>query len=331
MKRIKEEPTLITSLPYDCYSEIMLFLDDFNDVISFRLTCREFNTFCCLKNVYKGTDNALLEFGECMSSVECKAAKNLIKAHELGLLKRISIYCKKFIDGGHLNKLFRLKSLKIQDCLHSPLQINRLFENLEEFECRHSSTLSDDVLACIKNVKRLDISHCRNIVGTHLHQLKRIEYIGLCGNSKIQFNKLIQLNKIRILELSECDLKDYHIDLMDHFKALESLGISDNPELTGRNFHVIKNIKSLNISYCNNLWDKCLFVFKKLITLIMFECPTIVDDSLKYLENLKCLKLSGGNITNKGLGPLKNLEELQGFFCTSISIKQLKIKKTIFF
>lgn len=332
MKRLKTEFKGLENLPFDVLSEILLFIDDFNDIISFRLTCREFEIFCRSPDQYKGTDNAKIWLSGCYNCSDCRAVKNLVKQQEFGIINNIVISCTKFLDGGHLNKLNKVRKIKISEfCTGEQLVLHELLHGLIDFDAQFNDLIDDTIFSKIPNVRSLNISNSLNINGTGLKELKHVRLLNISGNEIIEPIHYFSYTKLTTLILEDCNIDDEYVEQLGNFKTLRSLDISVNWEVTGATFSSIKHIKNLDVSDCVNIAQGSLSCLTNLECLNIHGCPNLGDESLKGLKNLKMLILNTRNFTADGFKALKSLHviEVISHSMFSPSVEKYLIKRDI--
>lgn len=105
--------------------------------------------------------------------------------------------------------------------------------------------------------------------------------------------------------------------------------ITVHTPLNDKNIHFIRQdniITSLSIYKCNT---KNISILRNLTKLTILSSPTLCDDHLKQLPNLKYLECSSTKITDKGLSYVTSLEHLLLKYNNNITDNGLKYLKKI--
>lgn len=119
-----------------------------------------------------------------------------------------------------------------------------------------------------------------------LDKLENIYFLDIAFNDINDISFLSNIN-IKKLNLSKC----IHINNLPKFKCLEEINLSNCPRLFFNNdvLSLLKNVKIINLSYCNNLSDDLdLSILENVIDLNISSCTKLKSDitCLKKLEKL---------------------------------------------
>lgn len=269
MKHFKISCCSADELPFDCWTEILLFIDDFNDIISFRLTCKYFNNLCTSKGGYKGTDNAKLMIKKCLNPCTCSCSKNIIKNHNFGLLKNIEVSYKDIIKKEWINKLVNIKNLKLSP--NYTWKSNRLIKRLMVFD----------------KLSVLEIPSCDldNDDVKLLEKFKLLHTLNISFNAKITGSTFNSIKQVKSLDISFlCKVPSKNLTFFSDLHSLTIVGCTQLEDIALKN---LKGLKFLNMSFCSNITDKGLLYLKNLEKIIAWWCSSITEDGLLQLGKIK--------------------------------------------
>ena len=161
-------------------------------------------------------------------------------------------------------------------------------------------------------LRMLYLSCCEGKITEHLYDLKNLE-------------------TFRVIDISP-DLYD-HSDIrkLTKLKDFEFVRYFTGPNMSNNDLASLVNLRSLCLHNHDLITPDVFVNFKNLRSLEIGYCENITDVALKYVPKLKKLTIYGNSITDKGLSYVTDLEYLyisSGNIITDVGIeKLLRLKK----
>lgn len=201
--------------------------------------------------------------------------------------------------------------------------LNAIFKMLTKLESLHihETNICIDSMKYLTGLKYLS---CDKLTNCHLTCLKNLKNILLMGNEKITIDGLKLLPKLTILTiLNNSKIFDEDFSQLN----LKSLRLYHNKNITENAFKHLRNLMSLDLTYCN-ITDKALKNLEKLNYLKLSHCKYITIEGIQNLKYLKKLKLLGNIIPNDELFKLSKLPclktlSINRLTCTTEDLKLL--------
>lgn len=264
----------------DIYNYVILFLDNINDIISWKLVCksnyeREVTANFIVLKFYKNIKTPMMKLSNPFYS---------------------NIQIKKF--GHYIHTLYA-------DRLMENIHFKYMY-NIVELHCKYAK-LTDVVFKYLPNLKKLYCDHCNEFTDLGLLNT-RLEVLD-CGYWNSLFTDVGLLNLQHTLMQLYCR---YNVNFTDEslkkLLKLEILYVNNNTNFTDKSLLNLRNIHTLYCGKNNNFTDYGFINLKKLTVLSCDRNTNITDNALQFIPNVKVLfTYSNNNISNEGLKYLPNL------------------------
>lgn len=121
--------------------------------------------------------------------------------------------------------------------------------------------ITDNALQYLTQVKRIDLSHCKNITHNGLPLLTNAVYLNLQGSAVIPTQLPLALKRLILshVRIQDTQLQDY--------SQLTRLSLTECHHITGSGFSDLKNLTDLELLYCHNVEPRHLVSFPSLESL----------------------------------------------------------------
>ncbi|CAI0554509.1 unnamed protein product [Linum tenue] len=189
-----------------------------------------------------------------------------------------------------------------------------------------SSLVNLPDLSALRNLKRLDLTHCESLIDlpTGFERLESLRQLVMCDCYSItKLPDLSGLNNLEELNLEECTglVEVKGMEGLESLTQLRLFGcclITEMPDLSGLN-----NLEILDLSYCEGLTEvKGVEGLGSLTMLFMFDCSSVKKlGNLSGLRKLKELQIEGCTKLTKVSG----IEELDGLLILGMD-KRMRLK-----
>lgn len=154
--------------------------------------------------------------------------------------------------------------------------------------------------------------------------LENVENLKIGCDTEITDEEIKILKKIKKIDIHRCYKITENIFDYSPIQKLEKINILDLNFPTNI-FMKLKNLKSLNISFCRNILNFEMFTnLQNLEELIISGCKFETEDIFYNLTKLKKLIISNTDITDKTFEYLDNLEEVDISKCYNITDKSFE-------
>ena len=240
-----------------------------------------------------------------------------------------------------IKSITNCRTIKLSSCRSFPIKnLGFLVDlvNLENLAIGFATALRDTDIACLTNLKKLDLSST-NITGMYFAFLKKLEELNLVCAENITDENLGTLTNLKKLRI------DYVTITGSSFVSLinlETINIDRCTTITNENYSFLINLrkcrfgcflhpdrinslkfltnpKKLAITSCENLTNGHLNSFTKLQKLVLWNCYNI-NDALSPLINLHALCLTHCyDIVDAALNFLVHLQKLKLCDCPTIT------------
>jgi len=279
----------------EIWDHILFFIDDIMLLKSLSLVCTYFNYLT--KNKLWKSIRLHKAYGiEVLSHLPIQELdlrhsgcldSHLAAISKMSNLRKIDISGNNEItDEGitHLVQLPCLKSLAISYCSKITSDGLRLVSNLAIQSLEIRSICQDSHLTSIANIKslhHLDLSHCYNIRGGGLLELKSIPNLKSLILSGIDMTwyslglqSIIKLH-IQELDLQCCNCQDEHLNLISTMKCLEKLILYGNQKITDKGLSslaTLPQLRYLDVGRCPEVTSAGIAQLETVNPAITFAC-----------------------------------------------------------
>jgi hypothetical protein len=176
---------------------------------------------------------------------------------------------------------------------------------------KHLSTensLTNRSISRFTQLTSLDLTENEYITDDAISLLKNLQTLCLFDNELITDQGILGLNSLTNLELCQTKkITDYGLGYLTN---LETLDLNNNDVVRGGTLLLLTKLTSLNLKYNSIIEDETLRGLTQLTELDLTSNKVISDFGLFPLTSLRKLSISDSDITDEGLGGMKNLKFL---------------------
>ncbi|KAL9656122.1 hypothetical protein ABK040_007740 [Willaertia magna] len=249
------------------------------------------------------------------------------------LVKELSIYCNKSVNGYHLLPMRRLEKLNIENCSHFDCSEVLASTNTLKMIVSKGTQAIEHTIRSV-NLKTLILTKVRRPFSAYcLRLLTKLTELDISDNTVTDLNYITNLTRLKIFKAQSLRLGGFPpVDIVVP-KSVNHVNINNNRK--------IKKIEGINIQYLeitgitSHFNFKCLNNLSSLKSLTAEACDEIVDEDimdLKLLENLnlsKSFNFEGKYLNNftklkllkcHNIGCHLNLRELEYLSCRGSNI-----------
>ena len=216
-----------------------------------------------------------------------------------------------WINVEDIKYLSNVVDLDISFCMNLSNEYLALLSNVKRINLslrniHYSNDLvTDDGLIHLVNVKEIDLSRRRNITDnglSHLTQLKKL----IINDCRITGSCFSNFSKLKTLSFKNCNLLQE--DNLSELKSLTSIDLSNSLSVTNDVLSKLTHVKIVNISQCTGFSGLGLSYLESVEELYLDKCTQLIDRSLYNLSSsIKVLSLLGcSSITGEFLEYLPN-------------------------
>jgi hypothetical protein len=182
----------------------------------------------------------------------------------------------------------------------------------------------------LKNIKNISILY-GSLSPNSLFHLKNVHEIKLCRVRNITNSSLSHLSNVKKVKIKEHWNYPLTLEGYKNLKNCVSLDVSDNDSITDEvieHFSSMKNLKSLDVRYIEELSSSSVSKLKNLTTL---KIGYNVELDNSFLEHLKNLKVFHANyfLTDEGMKYLGKIETLRIDDCERVTDESFKYLKSV--
>lgn len=328
--------------PTDIHDLIVSFMDNFNDLLSWRHLCRDtFHdytaTFYCHK-MYPFIITPLVDANE-DTNVHLLSRRTYVKS--------LIINNYTFKDE-HLMNLKNLESLQFMSHIYGMSMSSFAFANLTKLQkliCSNSICLNDNALSKLTSLTQLNCNNCQNLSAKSLSKLVNLTILNCEGIPRLDMSFVRNLTKLECLTISSSiqddkeslgslvNLKHLHISKLsikpDSLKWLPKLEYLNCGDYDYTDEHIM-HLSNLTILICRK---NCFFTDLSLSNLTKLESFKInnadliiseeVFNKLVHLMELNCGKVQMSDNVIKNFNKLISLQCEDNLLLTDEAIKHL--------
>ncbi|MBA4118275.1 MAG: hypothetical protein C0514_05190 [Candidatus Puniceispirillum sp.] len=162
--------------------------------------------------------------------------------------------------------------------------------------------ITDEGVALLKHVKRLDVSWCDHITGATLFAIEAIKYINLSQCTRLASDSLLALKGVKHINLMGCvtitdeDMKNLSdVEVIDvSWTRVTNKGVAyfQNPKevslsgcaITDEGLGSLKNALTIHVSGCASVTDKGVLALEKVTSLNVYMCPGVTQNAKDQLR-----------------------------------------------
>ena len=294
--------------PIDILQYIVSYMNEFQDVMSWRHTCRRtfitytVSFYCSRMYTFIRTPYVLITKDTNLDRLSKRTYINGLVVNSTN----------KPLGNKHLCNLKNLFSLKISTSYpYSSIDAKAFknFNKLKAFICSRETFVNDEVLMYMPDLIYLDCTACLHVTGKSLGSLHHLTTLICEDIYDLDFRFLTNLTNLKSLTIHQSVQNDINI-----FKSLTNLTTLNLSPSMSIKPEIVKLLPNLDSVICGNYeyTDDHLMHLNNLKMLICGINCFFTSLSISRLQNLTVLNINNGvfNITDSALINLTNLLEL---------------------